>query len=72
MQTTANVLLNCHSNEAKAEVTGYSSACHKSFETQDQAEAFNTNYEKAKRYISAIEISPDTTLESIMGQLVIN
>jgi viroplasmin and RNaseH domain-containing protein len=66
------VILTCHSNEAKAKVNGYSSACHKHFETQDQAEAFNTNFEKAKRYKSAVELSPDTTLESMMSQLVIN
>jgi hypothetical protein len=72
VQTTANVLLACHRNKAKSEVTGNSSACHKNFETQDQAKAFNTNFKKAKRYVSAIEISLDTIPESITGQLVIN
>jgi viroplasmin and RNaseH domain-containing protein len=66
------VILTCHSNEAKAEVTGYSGACHKHFKTQDQAKAFNTNFEKAERFVSAVKLSQDTTLESIMGQLVIN
>jgi hypothetical protein len=60
------VVVMCVSNETKAKVERFSNACYKRFDTSEQAEAFNTNYDEAMKLRIS---SHDEPLQDMMQRL---